>query len=151
MAIEINADDKDVKVDRPESEPEVYILGDGPYEFFFPKVGALLSKMRRVGVETKDDGEKGAAYWDLQLDWLERGFGPEVFAEAVIDRLEDDDDVLEEVHVTALFKALLRAASGRPTTSPNGSSRSRSTSRQKTARSRKGSDSETSTQESSAA
>lgn len=148
MAIEVNADPKHEK--GPESE-EVYLLGEGPYEFYFPKVGALLSKLRRAGQESKTDNEKGERYWDLQLDWLERGFGEDVFAEAITDRLEDEDDDLEERHVSELFKLLLKAGSGRPTTSPSGSSRSRSGRKPKAAPSRKASDSETSTSESSAA
>lgn len=148
MAIEIQADPKDTAA--PESE-EVYLLGEGPYEFYFPKVGALLSKLRRAGQESKDDNQKGEKYWDLQLDWLERGFGTEVFEEIITARLEDEDDDLEERHVSALFKALLKAGSGRPTTSPSGSSRSRSGRKPKAAHSRKASDSETSTSESSAA
>lgn len=150
MAIEITADDKETQSDAPEME-EVFILGEGPYEFYFPKVGALLSKLRRAGVESKDINEKGERYWELQIDWLERGFGEDVFAEIITDRLEDEDDELEEKHVSHLFKLLLKAASGRPTTSPNGSSRSRSAKKSKAARSRQVSDSETSTSESSAA
>jgi len=148
MAIEIQADPKDDKA--PDSE-EVYLLGDGPYEFYFPKVGALLSKLRRAGQESKDDNQKGEKYWDLQLDWLERGFGTEVFEEIITARLEDEADDLEEKHVSELFKALLKAGSGRPTTSPNGSSRPRSVKKHKAAPSRQASDSETSTSANSAA
>jgi len=148
MAIEIQADPKDATA--PESE-EVYLLGEGPYEFYFPKVGALLSKMRRASQESKDDNEKGERYWELQIDWLERGFGEDVFAEIITARLEDEDDDLEEKHISSLFKQLLKAGSGRPTTSPNGSSRSRSVKRHKAAPSRKASDSEISTSENSAA
>lgn len=148
MAIELKDDPKDATA--PESE-EVYILGEGPYEFVFPKVGALLAKMRRAAKESKDDAQKGDRYWELQRDWLERGFGVELFEEIITDRLEDEDDLLEEKHVTRLFKLLLEAASGRPTTSPNGSSRSRSARKPRAARSPKDSDSETSTPENSAA
>lgn len=144
MAIEVSTD-RDPGV--PESE-EVFIGGEGPYEFYFPKVGALLSKMRRAAVESKNEDEKGEQFFNLQMAWLERGFGEDTWTD-IVDRLEDEEDVLEQAHVNAMFQLLLKAASGRPTTSSNGSSRSRSASKPKAARSRQASGSETSTSENS--
>lgn len=135
--------------DTPEMET-ITLAGGEEYEFYFPKVGAILSKMRRAGVESKNDEEKGERYFDLQMRWLERGFGEETWEE-ITDRLEDEDDDLEQKHLSEAFRLLLRAASGgRPTTSSNGSSRSRSASKPKAARSRRASVSETSTSENSA-
>jgi hypothetical protein len=141
MAIEVEVDLKD---DAPEMET-IRLAGGDEYEFFFPKVGALLSRLRRAGQESKTDEEKGEKYFELQMSWLERGFGEDVWEE-ITDRLEDEDDKLEQGHLTQAFRLLLKAASGgRPTTSSNGSSRSRSASKRKAAPSRRVSDSETST------
>jgi hypothetical protein len=146
MAIEVEVDLKD---DAPEMET-IRLAGGEEYEFFFPKVGALLSRLRRAGQESKTDEEKGEKYFELQMSWLERGFGEDVWEE-ITDRLEDEDDNLEQGHLTQAFRLLLKAASGgRPTTSSNGSSRSRSASKPRAARSRQASDSETSTSESAA-
>lgn len=143
MAIEVKVDLEGD--DTPEMET-IRLAGGDEYEFYFPKVGALLSKLRRAGVESKNDEEKGERYFELQTSWLERGFGEEVWEE-ITDRLEDEDDRLEQKHLSEAFRLLLKAASGRPTTSSNGSSRSRSASKPKAARSRRASGLETSTSE----
>lgn len=147
MAIEVEVDlDGD---ETPEMET-IRLAGGDEYEFYFPKVGALLSKLRRAAVESKTDEEKHERYFELQTSWLERGFGEEIWEE-ITDRLEDEEDRLEQKHLSEAFRLLLKAASGgRPTTSSNGSSRSRSASKPKAARSRRASASETSTSESSA-
>lgn len=144
MAIEVKAEDRG---DVPEMET-IKLVGED-YEFYFPKVGALLSRLRRAGQESKDDNEKGERYFELQMSWLERGFGEETWEE-ITDRLEDDDDALEQEHLTQAFSLLLKAGSGRPPTSSTGSSRSRSASKPKAARSRRASASVTSDSEKSA-
>lgn len=148
MVLEVTADVGE-KDETPESDT-IKLVGE-EYEFYFPKVGAVLSKMRRAGQEAKSDDEKGDRYYHIQTDWLERGFGEDAWGE-ITDRLEDEDDDLDTKHLTEAFRMLFKAAAGgRPTTSPSGSSRSRSASKRKAAPSRKDSDSETSTSENSAA
>lgn len=116
MVINIEAGEQ-VKEDRPTEE--VYLLGEGPIPFTYPKMGRIVNVHRRVKGLPKHQAE--ALMGDVIMDWLERGFGPEVW-EYVMKRVDDEDDLLDTHHLVNCFTQLVEAHAGRPTTSSSGAS-----------------------------
>lgn len=124
MAIRIKAEDR---VSDAAGDEEIYLPGpvkgadeEGPYEFEFPRVGKLIRLQRRLkGMNVM---EAGAAEIEGMLDWLANGFGREAWKH-IDDRLNSDEDLLDEEHMVKLFQLLNEGATGRPTTSSNGASR----------------------------
>jgi hypothetical protein len=129
VAIKIGADDR---LNDAEQE-EVWLPGrteddpmEGPYEFAFPRIGALMSAGRRlknVDLSTAQ-GMAQAAIEEMneQRSWLAKGFGVEAWAH-IDERLSDVGDLLDEEHLAILFQQLSVHYTARPTTSSNGASR----------------------------
>jgi hypothetical protein len=101
----------------PDGEPD----GEGPYDFAYPRMGRLLKMQRTLPnlTDVQAVKESGRA----QTDWLSKGFGPEAWAH-IVERMDDEDDILDDEHMQWLFVQLQKAnTGGRPTTSSNGASR----------------------------
>lgn len=101
----------------PDGEPD----GEGPYDFAYPRMGRLLKMQRTLPnlTDVQAVKESGRA----QTDWLSKGFGPEAWAH-IVERMDDEDDILDDEHMQWLFMQLQKAnTGGRPTTSSNGASR----------------------------
>lgn len=104
-----------------EQEEEVYLLDEGPFQFFYPRVKPIRAAHRRL----LEVGEEEAAPDVLRAvkKWLAQGFGPDAWAH-IQARLDDERDALDDDHIDHLFKELMSARTrGRPTTSSNGASR----------------------------
>lgn len=115
MAIEI-VEDK-VQEDRPTEE--VYLLGEGPIPFTYPKMGRIVNVHRRIKGMPKQQAE--ATMGEVIMDWLERGFGPQVW-DYILKRIDNEDDQLDTRHLVNAFTQLVEAHAGRPTTSSSGAS-----------------------------
>lgn len=101
----------------PDGEPD----GEGPYDFAYPRMGRLLKMQRTLPnlTDVQAVKESGRA----QTDWLSKGFGPDAWAH-IVERMDDEDDILDDEHMQWLFMQLQKAnTGGRPTTSSNGASR----------------------------
>lgn len=103
-----------------EQEEEVYLLDEGPFQFFYPRVKPIRAAHRRL----LEVGEEEAAPDVLRAvkKWLAKGFGPDAWNH-IEARLADEEDPLDDDHIDHLFKALMSARARRPSTSSNGASR----------------------------
>lgn len=101
----------------PDGEPD----GEGPYDFNYPRMGRLLKMQRTLPnlTDVQAVKESGRA----QNEWMAKGFGPDAWAH-IVERMDDEDDILDDEHMQWLFVQLQKAnTGGRPTTSSNGASR----------------------------
>lgn len=107
---------EDVWLPGPNGEPD----GEGPYEFAYPRMGRLLKMQRTLPnlTDVQAVKESGRA----QNAWMKKGFGPDAWAH-IVERMDDEDDILDDEHLQFLFVELQKANTGRPTTSSNGASR----------------------------
>lgn len=115
MAIEVV--DNSPQEDRPQEE--VYLLGEGPYIFTYPKMGRILNTHVRIKGLPKDKAEQEMV--ESMLEWLKRGFGPDAWA-WIMKRQDNDDDRLDTEHLIETFRLLVQARAGRPTTSSTAAS-----------------------------
>lgn len=110
-----------IEVAEQEERPteEVFLGGEGPYVFAYPKMGKIMNANLRIKGLPKTEAELVMA--DVIMDWLARGFGPEAWA-WIQKRVDNDDDSLDTVHLIKTFQLLVEAHAGRPSTSSNGAS-----------------------------
>ena len=105
---------------------DIWLGSDGPYIFTTPKSAPIMSALRKVGLGS-DELEQNMNTLGLvrsQYDWLKQGFGKEVWTHFE-ERLADDEDPLDDRHITLLFESLFAQVGGeRPPTSSGGSSTS---------------------------
>lgn len=103
-----------------EDQPATPTGQEGPFEFAYPRMGKIL-KMQRTLTSLTDVAavlESSKA----TTAWLADGFGPDAW-EHIVNRLDDDDDILDDEHLQWLFMELQKSNTGRPTTSSNGAVR----------------------------
>lgn len=107
---------EEVYLPGPDGEPD----GEGPYDFAYPRMGRLLKMQRTLPnlTDVQAVKESGRA----QTEWMQKGFGPDAWAH-IVERLDDEGDILDDEHIQWLFVQLQKSNTGRPTTSSNGASR----------------------------
>lgn len=114
MAVGVDVNDRDVVTE------EVWLGGEGPYTFTYPKMSRIMNAQVAIRGMAKSEAE--SVMLDAIVTWLERGFGPEAWTH-IQSRLDDESDGLEmEPHLVEVFRRLVQAHAGRPTTSSNGAS-----------------------------
>lgn len=109
-----------VQDDYVEQEEEVYLLDEGPFPFFYPRMKPIRMARRRM----LEVGEQQAAaeVMGAVKKWLAQGLGPDAWAH-IEGRLADENDALDDDHLDQLFKLLVENRTGRPSTSSTGASR----------------------------
>lgn len=85
-----------------------------------PKAGLAISSGRALLSKDPEVQMKAVGSFN---HWIERAFGEK--AEEIFDRLDDDDDLLDLVHIQELQEQVMAQATGNPTTSSPGSRASR--------------------------
>ena len=86
-------------------------LGEERYEFRVPKLHGVLETMAAIAKVDQDNAE-ARAYGEI-AEWL-LGALSDDDAARIRERLADDDDGLDYVHIIEAFKELAKAASSRP-------------------------------------
>jgi hypothetical protein len=109
-----------IQDDYVEQEEEVYLLDEGPFPFFYPRMKPIR-QARRLVLEVGEQQAAGEIVASVKR-WLAQGFGPEAWAH-IEGRLADVDDPLDDDHLDHLFKALIENRTGRPSSSSTGASR----------------------------
>lgn len=115
----IKIEESPVEAQQERDTEEVYLLGEGPIPFTYPKMGRIVNIHRRIKGMPKAQAE--AAMGDTIMDWLERGFGPAVW-DYIQKRIDNEDDRLDTKHLVNAFTQLVEAHAGRPTTSSSDAS-----------------------------
>lgn len=90
------------------------------YTIIAPKAGLAISSSRAIVSKDPEIQMKAVTSFN---HWIEVAFGEH--AEEIFDRLDDQDDDLDLVHIQELQEAVMGQAAGNPTTSSPGSRASR--------------------------